>query len=371
MNNSIPVIHTSSSLSVFIDGRQFSMPTDDMRYEGAVKALQAGDVDKLRDLFNLKTTVGERLNAESEGLATIEDGDILYKGEIVNNALTRRILGMLRGGLDFNVKPMLRFLERLMENPSYTARQELYLFLESCTLPITEDGHFLAYKRVKKIGEGHFESFHPSPDGTHLQHIVGETVLMDRGDVDDQRNNLCSKGLHFCSEGYLPSYYGGGATIVVKIDPADVVSIPSDYDNAKGRACKYVVMNEVDYHGGARIEDDIAYDTVDAEDFDVDDDFDDFDDFDDVDDVDDFGDSEHDILTDNDTDVPSGSDEPTNGSNGSVLNEDQVREIRLEFKRAYERGLTVIVSHLARKYGVSPRTIGRVRDYVTWPHVTV
>jgi hypothetical protein len=31
---------------------------------------------------------------------------------------------------------------------------------------------------------------------------------------------------------------------LVKIDPADVVSIPSDYDNAKGRAWRYEVMGE-------------------------------------------------------------------------------------------------------------------------------
>jgi hypothetical protein len=35
--------------------------------------------------------------------------------------------------------------------------------------------------------------------------------------------------------------------MVVKIHPKDVVSIPSDYNNSKGRACKYTVISELEY----------------------------------------------------------------------------------------------------------------------------
>jgi hypothetical protein len=35
--------------------------------------------------------------------------------------------------------------------------------------------------------------------------------------------------------------------MIVKINPADVVSIPSDYHNAKGRACRYEVIGEHAY----------------------------------------------------------------------------------------------------------------------------
>ena len=60
---------------------------------------------------------------------------------------------------------------------------------------------------------------------------------MPRNAVDDRRHNTCSTGLHFCSWAYLPHYHGAqGRVLVLKIDPANVVSIPSDYANAKGRA---------------------------------------------------------------------------------------------------------------------------------------
>lgn len=34
-------------------------------------------------------------------------------------------------------------------------------------------------------------------------------------------------------------------TVIVKINPRDVVSIPTDYDNSKGRACRYEVIGEL------------------------------------------------------------------------------------------------------------------------------
>jgi hypothetical protein len=74
---------------------------------------------------------------------------------------------------------------------------------------------------------------------------VGDVVEQKRNEVDDIRDNVCSNGLHFCSMSYLPHYMGGnGRVVIVKINPADVVSIPSDYNNAKGRCCKYVVVGE-------------------------------------------------------------------------------------------------------------------------------
>ena len=68
---------------------------------------------------------------------------------------------------------------------------------------------------------------------------------MERYNVDDNKDNTCSTGLHFCSKDYLNSF-GGERTVIVKINPRDVVSIPSDYNATKGRACRYEVVGEID-----------------------------------------------------------------------------------------------------------------------------
>jgi hypothetical protein len=67
---------------------------------------------------------------------------------------------------------------------------------------------------------------------------------MPRNQVDDNKDNTCSAGLHFCSFDYLKSF-GGSRIMILKINPADVVSIPSDYNQQKGRTWRYTVIGEV------------------------------------------------------------------------------------------------------------------------------
>jgi hypothetical protein len=68
---------------------------------------------------------------------------------------------------------------------------------------------------------------------------------MKRNMVDDDPESTCSRGLHFCSQNYL-GFYGRGRTMIVKVNPRDVVSIPVDYKNAKGRACRYEIYGELE-----------------------------------------------------------------------------------------------------------------------------
>ena len=58
------------------------------------------------------------------------------------------------------------------------------------------------------------------------------------------RHQTCEQGLHFCSIAYLPNY-PGDRIMKVKINPKDVVSIPTDYQFSKGRTWRYEVIGEV------------------------------------------------------------------------------------------------------------------------------
>jgi hypothetical protein len=123
-----------------------------------------------------------------------------------------------------------------MSNPSKRAVDELYGFLEKNNLPITPDGHFLAYKKVR-------DDYTDVHSGT-MDNGVGQIVEMERNEVDDNKDRTCSTGLHFCSQNYL-NHFGGERIVIVKINPRDVVSIPSDYNDSKGRACRYEVIGEL------------------------------------------------------------------------------------------------------------------------------
>ena len=144
------------------------------------------------------------------------------------------MIQMLQEG--FSIEPMVLFMENLMSNPSKRSVLELYGFLEKSNLPITPDGHFLAYKKVR-------DNYLDCHSGT-MDNSVGKVLEMERNEVDDDKDRTCSSGLHFCSISYL-NCFGGERTMILKINPRDVVSIPSDYNDAKGRTCRYEVIGEL------------------------------------------------------------------------------------------------------------------------------
>jgi hypothetical protein len=73
------------------------------------------------------------------------------------------------------------------------------------------------------------------------QNNVGDTIEVKRWDVDDNRDNGCSFGLHVGSMDYATTW--GEKTLVVKVNPADVVSVPTDCGCQKCRVSKYEIID--------------------------------------------------------------------------------------------------------------------------------
>lgn len=240
MKRMIGVIVTSQRISMVFDGRPQTISADHPNFESLKDKILSKDYtdDDIETLIRPSAAV-EREVKNSGGkiskFLTIDEYDIIrFKDETIPDVLQRKLLDHIAKGNE--VKGFCLFIENLMQNPLRSAVDELYLFMESGNLPITKDGHFLAYKRVT----ANYTDCHT---GT-MDNSVGKTVSMPRELVDTDRHNTCSSGLHFCSYGYLASF-GGAKTVVVKINPADVVSIPSDYRNTKGRTWKYEVVADV------------------------------------------------------------------------------------------------------------------------------
>lgn len=225
-------------ISLLIGDKSYTLPKTHINYEQISNMLDGIDIDwaAIQKLTNVNDCLLEYTGKNIK----IRNGAFYYKspnGKTINlaeNIIVSRIVENFKKGVDFNY--LLQFLDNVAENPSNTAIQELYLFLEDNGLPITPDGYFLAFKRITN-------DYKDCRTST-FDNRVGAIVEMKREDVDDDRNRTCSNGLHFCAKGYL-KFYPGDRIVVVKINPADVVSIPSDYDNMKGRCCKYMVVAEV------------------------------------------------------------------------------------------------------------------------------
>lgn len=158
---------------------------------------------------------------------------------LVDNSLSKRVIDMVRSG-DSSTKTLLNFLEKLMENPSRRAVNELYGFLQANDIVIAEDGDFYAWKKVRSdYFDIHSNTMDNSP-GNHLR--------VARNMVDEDSETTCSYGLHVCSKSYLPHFSHSGSSdriLKVKVNPADVVAVPADYQNAKMRTCGYVVLEDV------------------------------------------------------------------------------------------------------------------------------
>jgi hypothetical protein len=231
-NNAV-TITGSGKITAIIDGTVYTVDTDHHNYQKALDAVRNSDWETFLESVDLTRKVREYIHNES---VLIKDGIINWNGEAVHNTLTKRVIEFMQKDLPF--KPMLNFLINLMENPSKRAVDELYDFLEVGELPITEDGHFLAFKNVKSD----YKDIH---SGT-FDNSVGSICQMRRNQVDEDKDRTCSYGLHFCSIAYLPNFLDsdGGHTMIVKINPKDVVAIPADYNNTKGRTCRYEVVGE-------------------------------------------------------------------------------------------------------------------------------
>lgn len=220
-------------VTVMMDGVTHTINSDHANYEAIRTALRDKNFDDVENLINVRKSIETFV----QGRVTVEADRVLYGNLEVRGSVVHRILDMRREG--FDAGPMINFLENLMQNPSKRAVDELYGFLEATKLPITEDGCFLAYKKVR-------DDYLDLHSGT-MDNSIGKVVEMPRNGVDEDKDRTCSAGLHFCSLSYLPEYHGGsGRVLIVKINPADVVAIPSDYNNAKGRTCRYEVIGETE-----------------------------------------------------------------------------------------------------------------------------
>lgn len=230
-------IKQDHSIVLFIDGKLHTIGKDDINFPIVLEAIKTEKWDTVRRTINVRQVIADH----ADGRVEIFGEEIYIDKKKLPDGVTRRVLPVLKAN-DFNLKPLFRLLENIEKNPEAFSREELYLFLNHNDLPITNDGHFLAYKMVRS-------DYKDIYTGT-LDNSVGKVVQMDRTDVDPNRNRTCSKGLHFCSYDYIPQAYHTGSNpeyrlLVLKINPADVVSIPSDYNNSKGRCWRYEVVDEL------------------------------------------------------------------------------------------------------------------------------
>jgi hypothetical protein len=293
--NSITVVITDSHNSQL--NKLYTLSRSHPNFESVLEAVRNNDEDTIHSLLN----IAKSIETFVEGKVRVENGHVYYENFILDGIIVNRILAFIKEKLP--VIPLLKFINKLYENPSAKSIKELYSFLEHKNMPITPDGNFLAYKGVQRDFFSKTAGSITVLEGTvvngKIYNGVGETIIVRRNQVCDDNTQGCSSGIHAGSINYATEFAGmGGKVVIVEINPADVVSVPLDCNCQKLRTCAYKVVAEFEtplddnycdsYYNSNDCFDDADSDDADSDDADSDDaDSDDVDsddvDFDDVD----------------------------------------------------------------------------------------
>lgn len=232
----ITYIATESGIAAVIEGEQYTITSDNPSYPQVLDAIKQQIAPALiADLFNQANAIKRYLKGGTDSGRNkveidVENGELFFNGEQIHNYVVDRILEFIAEGL--SPQPLINFLERLLANPSRRAVEELYKFLEHGKMPITPQGTFLSYKGVQdNYMDVHSGNFDNRPGSVHE---------MKRNLVCDDARKACSNGFHVGSLEYATKW--GPRTVIVEVDPADVVSVPLDSGCQKLRTAKYKVV---------------------------------------------------------------------------------------------------------------------------------
>ena len=245
--NQVPYQLTENSLTIFWEGKPYTLRKDHVNFKLAKQAILEARYDDLGDLLDITKAVENFVEGDIE----VRDEVVFYKGHRLHGVVVEKLLEMLRAGMRDSA-PLTNFITRLQSNPSANSVNELYSFMSYKSLPNTPEGKILGYKGVQKdfwstTGNADTIVLQGKTNDRHqILNEVGATIEVARRCVDDNKDNHCSFGLHVGSYDYADGWAGAdGRLLVVEFDPADAVSVPTDCDFQKLRVSKYKVISDI------------------------------------------------------------------------------------------------------------------------------
>lgn len=215
----------NDSIVLNYNGKTQVVARGDSRYDAVLGCIKEGNLDDIPSVVEIER------GFENSGIE-LRDGLLYENDSPLPSELSDRILKFKEQGLPY--APLFAFWDNLKNNPSFNARKMLFKFLEHNGHPLTQDGCFIAYRGVTEdFKDVHTKTFDNKP---------GSICEMNRDLVDDNPNNTCSSGLHVACFDYAKGF--GPKLVEVKVNPSDVVAVPTDYNGTKMRTCKFEVVQE-------------------------------------------------------------------------------------------------------------------------------
>jgi hypothetical protein len=229
----------------------FMTDSTNPNFDGIIQGLRDGD-DRVWDWFNPARAMVARFMQITDRI-TWNGKELCLDGDPVHNSLTDHVVRMIEAGQD-GYEAIVKFWEKLESNPNQHSRQQAFDWLASHKFKIDESGDLVAYKGVYKDGE-HFISNYastvsgkpsafidgePVPPLSKVPNRIGTVVTMPRSEVIHDPRQACRRGLHVGSWEYAKDY--GNAMLEVRVNPRDIVSVPTDGGGEKVRVCRYYIV---------------------------------------------------------------------------------------------------------------------------------
>ncbi|MBF84544.1 MAG: hypothetical protein CL489_08725 [Acidobacteria bacterium] len=237
-HNSIPkdttIVNWTGGLKfislVLSNGESITINSDDKRYDGVKEALWNEDIDKALEIADSATEIKKW----SKNGVVIRNGQLTVHGKLMTGAVVDHIIQSFETGRDFD--KYVNFYIKLLQNTDSDSVRQLLPFMKHNDIDVDSDGNIIAWKMVDQDYKDHFTG--------KMDNSVGAEPWMPREDVVDNPKKTCEAGLHVCAKAYI-GFFSDSRIVKVLIDPANVVSVPNDYNGAKMRVCRYKVIEDV------------------------------------------------------------------------------------------------------------------------------
>lgn len=236
-NNDPVVVIFGSMIQIITREETYTIESDDNEalYKEVFARVGANDFDGAIQLIkDAKKESSEGYEVlDEENHLVMFDGELFYYGVHLTSTIAKRIeKDAAEGTLDDRY---IKFLVRLLRNPSAKSVEMLYDFMQANDIDILPDGRIKCFRGVTQLPDGSCVDYHSGK----VPQYEGCFISMPRNFVEDNPEVACSHGLHCASAEYAKGY---GVLTEVAVDPADVVSVPYDYDFAKCRCCRFEIL---------------------------------------------------------------------------------------------------------------------------------
>lgn len=250
----------SATVAAYHNGEQHIADNTHINFDAIVKgaldvdtAIQNGEhytAEQLSDavarLFDVTPQIAEKFENITERVS-VKAGRVYFDGDEIHDACSEQLLRFLDAGDEVQWIALANFYEKLASNPNEHSREQLYTWLKRFEFTITLDGDIVCYKGVRDdltsytAGPGIVNG---EPKDGYLDNTPGNVIEMARSTVQHDPSVGCSKGLHVASYTYGHSF--GSKTVIVLVNPRDVVSVPTECGWEKMRVCRYTVKEVVE-----------------------------------------------------------------------------------------------------------------------------